>query len=425
MYSKQQRFLGIKRNYSPEDVERLRGSLKIEYTLAKRGSKKLWDYLTRGGASYINALGSLTGGQAVQMAKAGLKAIYLSGWQVAGDGNLAAQTYPDQSLYPSNSAPKLVERINNAFVRADQIAHMEKSERHIDYFLPIVADCEAGFGGPLNAFELTKSMIAAGAAAVHFEDQLASEKKCGHMGGKVLVPTQQFIKVLNAARLAADVLDVPLVIVGRTDANAAALVTSDIDPYDQPFLTGQRTPEGFFRTRAGLDQAIARGLAYAPYCDVVWCETGKPNLEEARRFATAIHARYPGKPLAYNCSPSFNWKANLSDAEIAVFQRELGKMGYRFQFVTLAGFHSLNHAMFKLARDYRDNGMSAYTKIQEDEFRQSKNGFTAHKHQREVGTGYFDQVSMAISGGQSSTTALKGSTEEEQFTQKSFAISKL
>ncbi|XP_015757446.1 PREDICTED: isocitrate lyase-like [Acropora digitifera] len=425
MYSKQQRFLGIKRNYSPEDVERLRGSLKIEYTLAKRGSKKLWDYLTRGGASYINALGSLTGGQAVQMAKAGLKAIYLSGWQVAGDGNLAAQTYPDQSLYPSNSAPKLVERINNAFVRADQIAHMEESERHIDYFLPIVADCEAGFGGPLNAFELTKSMIAAGAAAVHFEDQLASEKKCGHMGGKVLVPTQQFIKVLNAARLAADVLDVPLVIVGRTDANAAALVTSDIDPYDQPFLTGQRTPEGFFRTRAGLDQAIARGLAYAPYCDVVWCETGKPNLEEARRFATAIHARYPGKPLAYNCSPSFNWKANLSDAEIAVFQRELGKMGYRFQFVTLAGFHSLNHAMFKLARDYRDNGMSAYTKIQEDEFRQSKNGFTAHKHQREVGTGYFDQVSMAISGGQSSTTALKGSTEEEQFTQKSFAISKL
>lgn len=425
MYSKHQRFLGIKRNYSPEDVERLRGSLKIEYTLAKRGSKKLWDYLTRGGASYINALGALTGGQAVQMAKSGLKAIYLSGWQVAGDGNLAAQTYPDQSLYPSNSAPKLVERINNAFVRADQIAHMEGSERHIDYFLPIVADCEAGFGGPLNAFELTKSMIAAGAAAVHFEDQLASEKKCGHMGGKVLVPTQQFIKVLNAARLAADVLDVPLVIVGRTDANAAALVTSDIDPYDQPFLTGQRTPEGFFRTRAGLDQAIARGLAYAPYCDVVWCETGKPNLEEARRFATAIHARYPGKPLAYNCSPSFNWKANLSDAEIAVFQRELGKMGYRFQFVTLAGFHSLNHAMFKLARDYRDNGMSAYTKIQEDEFRQSKNGFTAHKHQREVGTGYFDQVSMAISGGQSSTTALKGSTEEEQFTQKSFAISKL
>ncbi|XP_044164107.1 LOW QUALITY PROTEIN: isocitrate lyase [Acropora millepora] len=426
MYSKHQRFLGIKRNYSPEDVERLRGSLKIEYTLAKRGSKKLWDYLTRGGASYINALGALTGKEsAVQMAKAGLKAIYLSGWQVAGDGNLAAQTYPDQSLYPSNSAPKLVERINNAFVRADQIAHMEESERHIDYFLPIVADCEAGFGGPLNAFELTKSMIAAGAAAVHFEDQLASEKKCGHMGGKVLVPTQQFIKVLNAARLAADVLDVPLVIVGRTDANAAALVTSDIDPYDRPFLTGQRTPEGFFRTRAGLDQAIARGLAYAPYCDVVWCETGKPNLEEARRFATAIHARYPGKPLAYNCSPSFNWKANLSDAEIAVFQRELGKMGYRFQFVTLAGFHSLNHAMFKLARDYRDNGMSAYTKIQEDEFRQSKNGFTAHKHQREVGTGYFDQVSMAISGGQSSTTALKGSTEEEQFTQKSFAISKL
>ncbi|KAK3736306.1 hypothetical protein QZH41_020773 [Actinostola sp. cb2023] len=416
IYTKHNRWAGVKRNYTVQDVDRLGGTLKIEYTLAKRGAERLWEYLTRGGDKYINTLGALTGGQATQMAKAGLKAIYLSGWQVAADANDSGQTYPDQSLYPAHSAPKLVQRINNAFIRADQICHME-GKCDTDFFLPIVADCEAGFGGPLNAFELTKNMIIAGAAGVHFEDQLASEKKCGHMGGKVLVPTMQFVKVLNAVRLASDVMGVPLVIVGRTDANAAALVTSDIDPRDRPFLTGERTPEGFFRSRAGLDQAIARGLAYAPYCDVLWCETGKPNLEEAKRFANAIHAQYPGKPLAYNCSPSFNWKANLSDAEIAVFQKELGKLGYRFQFVTLAGFHSLNHAMFKLAHDYKDNGMAAYTKVQEDEFAQAKKGFTAHKHQREVGTSYFDAVGVAISQGATSTSAMQGSTEEEQFAQ--------
>ncbi|KAL9981598.1 hypothetical protein ACROYT_G010323 [Oculina patagonica] len=412
-------FTAIRRDYGPEAVEKLRGSLKIEQTLARRGAERLWELINRGEDSYVNALGAMTGGQAVQMARAGLQSIYLSGWQVAADSNIAGQTYPDQSLYPANSAAKLVERINNAFIRADQIAHMEGSDQHIDFFLPIVADCEAGFGGPLNAFEITKSMISAGAAGVHFEDQLASEKKCGHMGGKVLLPTQQFIKVLNAARLATDVMDVPTVIIGRTDAESAAMVTSDIDPRDQPFLTGQRTPEGFYCSTAGLQQAIARGLSYAPYCDVIWCETGKPNLEEAHMFADGIHSVFPGKPLAYNCSPSFNWKANLSDKEIAVFQKELGKMGYRYQFITLAGFHSLNHAMFKLARDYRDHGMSAYTKVQEDEFAQAPFGFTAHKHQREVGTGYFDQVSMAISGGTSSTTALEGSTEQEQFTDNS------
>jgi len=410
-------FTAIRRDYGPDAVEKLRGSLTIEQTLARRGAERLWDLINRGEDSYVNALGAMTGGQAVQMAKAGLQSIYLSGWQVAADSNMAGQTYPDQSLYPANSAAKLVERINNAFIRADQIAHMEESDKHIDFFLPIVADCEAGFGGPLNAFELTKSMICAGAAGVHFEDQLASEKKCGHMGGKVLLPTQQFIKVLNAARLATDVMDVPTVIIGRTDAESAALVTSDIDPRDQPFLTGERTPEGFYRSTAGLQQAIARGLSYAPYCDVIWCETGKPDLEEAHMFADGIHSVFPGKPLAYNCSPSFNWKANLSDKEIAVFQKELGKMGHKYQFITLAGFHSLNHAMFKLARDYRDHGMSAYTKVQEDEFAQAQFGFTAHKHQREVGTGYFDQVSMAISGGTSSTTALEGSTEQEQFTE--------
>ncbi|XP_068749980.1 isocitrate lyase-like [Montipora capricornis] len=409
----------IRRDYGPEAVEKLRGSLKIEHTLARRGAGRLWDLINRGEDSYVNALGAMTGGQAVQMAKAGLESIYLSGWQVAADSNMAGQTFPDQSLYPANSAAKLVERINNAFIRADEIAHMEGSDRHIDFFLPIVADCEAGFGGPLNAFELTKAMISAGAAAVHFEDQLASEKKCGHMGGKVLVPTQQFIKVLNAARFAADVMDVPTVIIGRTDAESAALLTSDIDPRDQPFLTGERTPEGFYRSTAGLQQAIARGLSYAPYCDILWCETGTPDLDEAHMFAEGIHAAFPGKPLAYNCSPSFNWRANLSDKEIATFQKELGKMGYRYQFITLAGFHSLNHAIFKLARDYKENGMSAYTKIQEDEFAQAQFGFTAHKHQREVGTGYFDQVSMAIGGGASSTTALEGSTEEEQFTDKS------
>lgn len=408
-------FTAIRRDYRPEAVEKLRGSLKIEYTLATRGAQRLWKLINRGENSYVNALGAMTGGQAVQMAKAGLRSIYLSGWQVAADSNMASQTYPDQSLYPANSAAKLVERINNAFIRADQIAHMEGNDQHIDFFLPIVADCEAGFGGPLNAFEITKSMILAGAAGVHFEDQLASEKKCGHMGGKVLLPTQQFIKVLNAARLATDVMGVPTVIIGRTDAESAALVTSDIDPRDQPFLTGERTAEGFYRSTAGLQQAIARGLSYAPYCDIIWCETGKPNLDEAHMFADGIHSMFPGKPLAYNCSPSFNWKANLSDKEIAEFQKELGKMGYRYQFITLAGFHSLNHAMFKLARDYRDHGMSAYTKIQEDEFAQAQFGFTAHKHQREVGTGYFDQISMAVSGGTSSTTALEGSTETEQF----------
>lgn len=408
-------FTAIRRDYGPEAVEKLRGSLKIEYTLATRGAQRLWKLINRGENSYVNALGAMTGGQAVQMANAGLHSIYLSGWQVAADSNMASQTYPDQSLYPANSAAKLVERINNAFIRADQIAHMEGNDQHIDFFLPIVADCEAGFGGPLNAFEITKSMILAGAAGVHFEDQLASEKKCGHMGGKVLLPTQQFIKVLNAARLATDVMGVPTVIIGRTDAESAALVTSDIDPRDQPFLTGERTAEGFYRSTAGLQQAIARGLSYAPYCDIIWCETGKPNLDEAHMFADGIHSMFPGKPLAYNCSPSFNWRANLSDKEIAEFQKELGKMGYRYQFITLAGFHSLNHAMFKLARDYKDHGMSAYTKIQEDEFAQAQFGFTAHKHQREVGTGYFDQVSVAVSGGTSSTTALEGSTETEQF----------
>lgn len=418
-------FTAIQRDYGPEAVRNLRGSLKIEYTLATRGAQRLWELINRGEKSYVNALGAMTGGQAVQMAKAGLQSIYLSGWQVAADSNMASQTYPDQSLYPANSAAKLVERINNAFIRADQIAHMEGNDQHIDFFLPIVADCEAGFGGPLNAFEITKSMITAGAAGVHFEDQLASEKKCGHMGGKVLLPTQQFIKVLNAARLATDVMGVPTVIIGRTDAESAALVTSDIDPRDQPFLTGERTAEGFYRSTAGLQQAIARGLSYAPYCDVIWCETGKPNLDEAHMFSDAIHSMFPGKPLAYNCSPSFNWKANLSDKEIAEFQKELGKMGYRYQFITLAGFHSLNHAMFKLARDYRDHGMSAYTKIQEDEFAQAQFGFTAHKHQREVGTGYFDQVSMAVSGGTSSTTALEGSTETEQFTNDDLDLGKI
>lgn len=418
-------FTAIQRDYGPEAVRNLRGSLKIEYTLATRGAQRLWELINRGEKSYVNALGAMTGGQAVQMAKAGLQSIYLSGWQVAADSNMASQTYPDQSLYPANSAAKLVERINNAFIRADQIAHMEGNDQHIDFFLPIVADCEAGFGGPLNAFEITKSMITAGAAGVHFEDQLASEKKCGHMGGKVLLPTQQFIKVLNAARLATDVMGVPTVIIGRTDAESAALVTSDIDPRDQPFLTGERTAEGFYRSTAGLQQAIARGLSYAPYCDVIWCETGKPNLDEAHMFSDAIHSMFPGKPLAYNCSPSFNWKANLSDKEIAEFQKELGKMGYRYQFITLAGFHSLNHAMFKLARDYRDHGMSAYTKIQEDEIAQAQFGFTAHKHQREVGTGYFDQVSMAVSGGTSSTTALEGSTETEQFTNDDLDLGKI
>lgn len=412
------RYLGIKRDYTPEEVEKLRGSIIPECTYARRGADKLWQLVSRGGDTYVNSLGCLTGGQAVQMAKAGLQSIYVSGWQVAADNNTAAATFPDQSLYPADSTPKHVHRLTNALVRADQIAHLEGTDGNIDYFLPMVADAEAGFGGALNAYELMRNMIIAGAAGVHFEDQLASEKKCGHMGGKVLVPTSQFIKTLNAARLAADVLDVPSLLIARTDANAANMVTSDNDPRDQPFLTGERTIEGFFRSTPGLGQAIARGVAYAPYADLIWCETAKPSLSEAAAFAEGIHEHHPGKPLAYNCSPSFNWQANLSKREIETFQSELGKLGYRYQFVTLAGFHSLNHAMFKLARDYRNRGMAAYVEVQDDEFKQEQYGFTAHKHQREVGTGYFDYITTVISGGQASTTALKGSTEEEQFTSK-------
>ncbi|MBM7587585.1 isocitrate lyase [Bacillus pakistanensis] len=406
------RWKGVTRPYTAEEVVRLRGSVDIEHTLARRGSEKLWDYLHT--EDYINALGALTGNQAVQQVRAGLKAIYLSGWQVAADANLSGHMYPDQSLYPANSVPSVVKRINQALQRADQIHHVEGDDS-IDWFAPIVADAEAGFGGQLNVFELMKGMIEAGAAAVHFEDQLSSEKKCGHLGGKVLLPTQTAVRNLISARLAGDVMGVPTLIIARTDANAADLITSDVDPYDAPFITGDRTPEGFFRTKAGLDQAIARGLAYAPYADLVWCETSEPNLEEARRFAEAIHEKYPGKLLAYNCSPSFNWKKKLDDVTIAKFQKELGKMGYKFQFVTLAGFHALNHSMFELARGYKDRGMAAYSELQQSEFDSEKHGYSATRHQREVGTGYFDQVSMVISGGTSSTTALKGSTEEEQF----------
>ncbi|KIQ95721.1 Isocitrate lyase [Anoxybacillus thermarum] len=408
-----ERWKGITRPYSAADVIKLRGSLDIEYTLARRGAEKLWHLLNT--EDYVHALGALTGNQAVQQAKAGLKAIYLSGWQVAADANLAGHMYPDQSLYPANSVPHVVKRINQALQRADQIQYVEGKE-DIDYFLPIVADAEAGFGGQLNVFELMKAMIEAGAAGVHFEDQLSSEKKCGHLGGKVLLPTQTAIRNLIAARLAADVMGVPTVLIARTDANAADLITSDIDPRDQEFITGERTPEGFFRTRAGLDQAIARGLAYAPYADLIWCETSEPNLEEARRFAEAIHEKFPGKLLAYNCSPSFNWKKKLDDETIANFQVELGKMGYKFQFVTLAGFHALNYSMFMLAHGYRDRGMAAYSELQQAEFEAEKYGYTATRHQREVGTGYFDEVSLVITGGQASTVALKGSTEEEQFT---------
>jgi isocitrate lyase len=406
------RFDGIRRDYTPEDVERLRGSVPVRHTLAERGAARLWELLHT--EDYVNALGALTGNQAMQMVKAGLQAIYLSGWQVAADANVAGHMYPDQSLYPANSVPSVVRRINQTLQRADQIAHSEGDDS-LDWFAPIVADAEAGFGGPLNAFELMKAMIEAGAAGVHFEDQLASEKKCGHLGGKVLVPTQSFVRTLTAARLAADVCGVPTLLVARTDANAAALLTSDVDERDHEFLTGERTPEGFFRTRPGLDQAIARGLAYAPYADLVWCETGKPDLAEARRFAEAVHTAFPGKLLAYNCSPSFNWKKNLDDATIGRFQRELGAMGYRFQFVTLAGFHILNHGMFELARGYKARGMAAYSELQEAEFASEAAGYTATRHQREVGTGYFDAVARAISGGQSSTTALAGSTEVEQF----------
>jgi isocitrate lyase len=406
------RWEGIERPYSAEEVVRLRGSLREEQTLARTTAEKLWDLMTAG--DYVNALGAMSGGQAVQMVKAGLKAIYLSGWQVAGDANLAEEVYPDQSLYPANSAPALVRRINNALRRADQIAWSEGGDS-VDYFAPIVADGEAGFGGALNVFELTKSFIRAGAAGVHFEDQLAAEKKCGHMGGKVLVPTAQHIRTLTAARLAADVMDVPTIVVARTDANAANLLTSDIDERDREFVTGERTAEGFFQVRPGLDQAIARGLAYAPYADLIWCETAKPDLDEARRFAEAIHAEYPGKMLAYNCSPSFNWRAALDDAEIASFQKELGAMGYKFQFITLAGFHALNASMFELAEGYARSGMSAYVELQQREFAMEEKGYSATRHQREVGAGYFDMVSTIVSAGEASTLALKGSTEEEQF----------
>ena len=406
------RWAGIRRNYSAEDVVRLRGTVAIEHSLARHGAERLWKSLHE--EDFVNALGALTGNQAMQQVKAGLKAIYLSGWQVAADANNAGEMYPDQSLYPANSVPQVVKRINNTLLRADQLHHAEGNDG-IDWLAPIVADAEAGFGGVLNAFELMKAMIEAGAAGVHFEDQLASVKKCGHMGGKVLVPTREAVDKLNAARLAADVLGVPTLIVARTDADAADLLTSDIDPNDQPFVTGERTVEGFFRVKPGLDQAISRGLAYAPYADLVWCETSKPNLVDARRFAEAIHARFPGKLLAYNCSPSFNWKKNLDDATIAKFQKELGAMGYKFQFITLAGFHSLNYGMFDLAHGYARRQMSAFVELQEKEFAAAERGFTAVKHQREVGTGYFDAVTQAIQQGQSSTTALKGSTEEAQF----------
>jgi isocitrate lyase len=406
------RWKGIKRNYSAEDVVRLRGSVQIEHTLAKRGAEKLWNLLNN--EPFVNALGALTGNQAMQQVKAGLKAIYLSGWQVAGDANLAGEMYPDQSLYPANSVPMVVKRINNTFQRADQIQWSE-GKNEIDFFAPIVADAEAGFGGVLNAFELMKSMIDAGAAGVHFEDQLASVKKCGHMGGKVLVPTREAVEKLNAARLAADVSGTQTLVIARTDAEAADLLTSDVDANDLPFCTGERTVEGFFKTRAGIDQAISRGLAYAEYADMVWCETGKPDLAFAKKFAEAIHAKFPGKLLAYNCSPSFNWKKNLDDATIAKFQKELGAMGYKFQFITLAGFHSLNYSMFNLAHGYARNQMSAFVELQEAEFAAAEKGFTAVKHQREVGTGYFDAVTQAVQQGQSSTTALHGSTEDEQF----------
>ena len=406
------RWAGVTRPYSAEEVVRLRGTVTVEHSLATLGANKLWNSLQT--EPFVNALGAMTGNQAMQQVKAGLKAIYLSGWQVAADANLGGQMYPDQSLYPADSVPAVVKRINNTLLRADQIQHSEGKD-DIDFLQPIVADAEAGFGGVLNAFELMKGMIEAGAAGVHFEDQLASAKKCGHMGGKVLVPTREAVEKLVAARLAADVMGVPTLIVARTDAEAADLLTSDIDDNDREFATGERTVEGFYKTRKGIDQAISRGLAYAPYADLVWCETGKPDLAFARTFAEAIHAKFPGKLLAYNCSPSFNWKANLDDATIASFQKELAAMGYRFQFITLAGFHALNHSMFQLAHGYARRQMSAFVELQQAEFEAAGQGFTAVKHQREVGTGYFDAVTQVIQGGQSSTVALKGSTEEEQF----------
>ena len=400
------------RPYTDEDIDRLRGSVHVEHTLARRGAERLRALLAQN--EPVAALGCLTGNQAVQAVKAGLKAIYLSGWQVAADANLAGQMYPDQSLYPANSVPDVVRKINNAMMRADQIDHME-GNTGTEWFAPIIADMEAGFGGSLNVFELTKAMIEAGAAGVHLEDQLASEKKCGHLGGKVLIPTQSAIKNLIAARLASDVLDVPTVLIARTDADAAALLTSDIDPVDRQFCTGERTPEGFFRVNAGIDQAISRGLSYAPYCDLIWCETSHPDLDEAKRFADSIHAQFPNKMLAYNCSPSFNWKAKLDDDTIATFRSDLYAMGYRFQFITLAGFHTLNHSMFTLAHDFNRRGMSAYADFQAGEFASESLGYTATRHQREVGTGYFDEVAKVVGGGKSSTTALTGSTEEEQF----------
>ncbi|HYF76691.1 MAG TPA: isocitrate lyase [Symbiobacteriaceae bacterium] len=411
-WASSERWQGIVRNYAATEVLRLRGSVKVEHTVARLGAERLWDLLNN--EEYVPALGALTGNQAVQMVKAGLKAIYLSGWQVAADANLGEQMYPDQSLYPANSVPTVVRRINNALRRADQISWSEGNDDTY-WMAPIVADAEAGFGGALNAFELMKSMIEAGAAAVHFEDQLASEKKCGHMGGKVLIPTNQHIRTLNAARLAADVMGVPTLIVARTDSLGAALLTSDVDPRDQAFCTGERTAEGYFVVKPGIEAAIARSLAYAPYADVLWFETAKPDLEEARQFAEAIHREFPGKLMAYNCSPSFNWRRHLDDATIARFQEELGAMGFKFQFITLAGFHALNTSMFELAAGYAKEGMTAYVRLQEREFALEPLGYTAVKHQREVGTGYFDEVAQVISGGQASTLALKGSTEEEQF----------
>jgi len=411
------RWKGIRRTYSADDVVRLRGSVQVEHTLARRGAERLWNALHE--MPFVNALGALTGNQAMQQVRAGLESIYLSGWQVAGDANTAGTMYPDQSLYPVNSVPNVVRAINNTLTRCDQIQWMEGKEPghpdYIDYFAPIVADAEAGFGGVLNAYELMKAMIEAGAAGVHFEDQLASVKKCGHMGGKVLVPTREAVEKLAAARLAADVMGVPTVLLARTDAEAADLITSDIDANDKPFLTGERTVEGFYRTRPGLEQSVARGLAYAPYVDLLWCETGKPDLAFARAYAEAIHRQFPGKMLSYNCSPSFNWKKNLDDATIAKFQRELGAMGYKYQFITLAGFHSLNYSMFHLAHGYARNQMTSFVELQEAEFAAAERGFTAVKHQREVGTGYFDSVTQTIQQGQSSTTALHGSTEDEQF----------
>ncbi|WP_272466955.1 isocitrate lyase [Terrihalobacillus insolitus] len=412
MWENEKRWKDITRPYSAEEVVRLRGSIDIEYTLARKGAEKFWDLLQT--EPYIHALGALTGNQAVQQAKAGLKAVYLSGWQVAADANLSGHMYPDQSLYPANSVPHVVKRINQALQRADQIQHLDGKDE-IDYFLPIVADAEAGFGGQLNVFELMKAMIEAGASAVHFEDQLSSEKKCGHLGGKVLLPTQTAVRNLISARLAADTMGVPTVLIARTDADAADLITSNIDPRDKEFITGETTDEGFYRTKSGIDQAIARGLSYAPYADLIWCETSEPNLEQAKMFATAIHEQFPGKLLAYNCSPSFNWKKKLDEQTIKTFQQQIADLGYKFQFVTLAGFHALNYSMFDLANGYKKRGMEAYSEMQQKEFAAESDGYTATRHQREVGTGYFDEVAQVVSGGTSSTTALKGSTEEQQF----------